>query len=286
MSLLEHIETLLPQKLGDLLRQLPEAEELRLRLGRPPSIVTSGRETPLAADPVTRDLLMEILERATGASMHAAETTLKKGYLSYRGLRIGVCGEGLYREGEFTGLKSFSSLAIRLPHALPAEVREWIEKLPEPGTASILIAAPPGVGKTTLLRALIAHASQSCLVSVADERNELACFCAGQPQFDLGPSCDVMTGIPKTTAAMMQLRGMGPQIIAMDEITQKEDLDAVMQIAGCGVRIYATVHGACRADLEKRVLYRELLNAGIFQELVTIKMTDGRRYYTRETLAP
>ena len=117
-----------------------------------------------------------------------------------------------------------------------------------------------------------------------DERNELSASASGNPQFDLGQGSDIMIGVPKAQAAIMLLRGMNPEIVAMDEITQREDIGAVEEIIGCGVRIFAAAHARDAADLGKRPLYRALLSGGIFEELVTIRCEDGKRVYNREAL--
>ena len=64
----------------------------------------------------------------------------------------------------------------------------------------------------------------------------------GVPQFDLGPACDVLDGCPKAIGAMQLVRTMGPQAVAMDEITDPADLAAVQNAAGCGVAVLATIH--------------------------------------------
>ena len=121
-------------------------------------------------------------------------------------------------------------------------------------------------------------------VSVIDERNELSGGPAGNAAYDLGPCSDVLAGLDKQTAAMLLLRGMNPELIAMDEITQSEDLEAVKSIAGCGVKLFATAHGSSREDMRKRRLYRELLEEGIFTRLICISLREGRRVYAQERL--
>jgi stage III sporulation protein AA len=101
----------------------------------------------------------------------------------------------------------------------------------------------------------------------------------GTAQFDLGRCSDVMTGLPKTRGAMMLLRGFNPQIIAMDEISREKDLEAVRQIAGCGVGILASVHGADLSELKKRPAYRSMLEEGVFHYLLRVdRMGQVRRY--------
>jgi len=276
---------LLPEKLSAVLRRVPQAEELRLRLGKPPGIVSGGRELCLSAEPVSRSDLYRILEKATGASLHAAANSLRAGFVSYRGLRIGICGEAVYNGGQLSGFRNLSSLAIRITHACPPDCGALIDKLLRPQPESVLICAPPGVGKTSFLRELIRHASeQSLRVGVIDERNELSASFTGEAQFDLGQGSDVLVGVRKAQGAMLLLRGMNPQIIAMDEITQEEDLRAVEQIAGCGVLLFATVHGQSLTDMKKRPLYQTILENGIFRRLVTIRCVGEKRIYETAAL--
>ena len=268
-------QSLLPETLVNAVRQVPAAEEIRLRLGKPPAVVISGREQRLAGGTVTQQELLHILEKATGASLYAAAPSLKNGFVSYRGLRIGVCGEAVYTRGQLSGLRGFSSLAVRVPHEKPLGCEALLDGMLRAGPESTLIVSPPGGGKTSLLRELIRRASAKNLrVSVIDDRK----------QFDLGPGADVLVGVPKAQAAGMLLRGMNPQIIAMDEITQETDLNAVEQISGCGVVLFATAHGRDLQDLQRRKLYRTLLESGVFRELVTIACKGGKRVYTREAL--
>ena len=277
--------SLLPGPFSSAMERYPNAEEIRLRLGRPPGVVIGGRELAACGETVTQPVLLHVLEKATGASLHAAAPALRGGYVTYRGLRIGVCGEAVFSGEKLSGLRGFSSLAIRIAHAGLTECASLIESLLRPEPRSVLIVAPPGVGKTSFLRELISRtASLPLRVAVLDERNELSASVSGQPQFDLGQGSDVMVGVPKARAAMMMLRGMNPQIVAMDEITEEDDLRAVEQIAGCGVRIFATAHGKDREEMKKRSLYRELLERGIFEELVTIRCRGDKRVYERVTL--
>ena len=279
------VKGLLPEELSAKLEKYPAAEEIRLRLGRAPTVVTAGRERPFYETPVTQTVLLRVLEKATGASLHAAAPALKNGFITYRGIRIGVCGEAVYAENGIRSLRGFSSIAIRIPHAFPADCDTLIENLLRAGPLSTLIVAPPGVGKTSFLRELIRRAASRPLrVCVIDERNELSASVSGTAQFDLGQGSDILIGVPKAAAAMMLLRGMNPQIIAMDEITQENDLRVIEEICGCGALLFATAHGRNLDDMKKRPLYCRLLESGIFQELVTIRCQGGRRLYDREAL--
>ena len=77
----------------------------------------------------------------------------------------------------------------------------------------------------------------------------------------------------------MLLRGMNPDLIAMDEISRETDLDVLFQITGCGVGILASAHGAGTEDLLRRDAYLRLLRSGLFTHILVVSRTkDGRRY--------
>ena len=63
----------------------------------------------------------------------------------------------------------------------------------------------------------------------------------------------------------MLLRSMNPQWLAVDEITQPEDLAAIRQAGGCGVKLLATLHAGSAEELKNKPLCRELFSTGIFR---------------------
>lgn len=121
-------------------------------------------------------------------------------------------------------------------------------------------------------------------VALADERGEVAALYNGVPQLEVGRRTDVAEGCPKAQGLMLLLRAMNPQVLAVDEITAPEDIKALTAAAGCGVILLATAHGEGRADLERRPLYRPLLEEGLFHRLIHIRREGERRVYTVEEL--
>lgn len=260
-------------------------EEIRLRLLRPPALVINGRELELTGDRLSENELNQVLERATGASLHAAMPGIVSGYISYKGLRIGICGIGIMNQGQLAGFRDFSSLAIRLPRECRGICSGFIDRLTQPGLENTLIVSPPGLGKTTLLRELIRVLSdRGTRVAVLDERNELSASTGGKQHFDLGRCSDVLVGVPKGTGVGMLLRGMNPQVIAMDEISAGEDKQVIERIIGCGVSILASAHGRDRHDMLRRPMYRELFEMGAFSNILTISRDGETRRYSLERL--
>ena len=194
------------------------------------------------------------------------------------------------KDGAVTNLKQISSAVIRIAREQRGIAREIAPQLFREGRfASTLLLSPPGGGKTTLLRDLVRQLSSgegvpAQRITLVDERGEVAVMYRGQPQMDVGSRTDVLDGCPKALAIPMVLRAMNPQIIAVDEITVREDLQAMAQAAGCGVALLATIHAANTAELEQKPLYRELLANRVFRKAVLIRVSAAGRSYTVEDL--
>ncbi len=275
--------SLLPDGLVDMTARgaLTAAEEIRLRLGHAPTELVAGRETPLSSRAVTERDINCVLERATGASLHTHINELREGYIFARGLRIGVCGAAAVQSGEVSAFRRVTSLNIRIPHEFSGNMDIAYNEMTRGARKSVLIISPPGGGKTTALRELVRRLSNSgANVSVADERGELAADDGAGTAFDLGVRTDVLTGVRKSRAALMLLRAMNPQYIAVDEITDSGDIAAMREISGCGVALLATAHSDSAESMSRRALYRALLDENIFDCALEIRAVDGKRTYS------
>ena len=292
---------LLPVRWQQLARRLPDwrkaqAEEFRLRTGRPMTVLTCEGEI-LVSDELPRPLvtqsdLEQLCDMVTGYSRYAVSETLSKGYLVGRGgFRVGVCGTAVLRDGVNTNLRDISSAAVRISRQVRGAAEPMLGELwGAEGFLSTLLLAPPGAGKTTLLRDMICALSDggetrpACRMGVVDERGELAAMYRGVPQLEVGAHTDVLDACPKALGITMLLRAANPQIIAVDEITAEEDLRAMLAAANCGVKLLATIHAADREELARKPLFARLLETQVFQRLVTITVEGGRRIYRTETL--
>lgn len=293
----EQAAAVLPPELRQQALALPaqereRAEELRLRCGWPMAAVFPEGEVPLGGRKlVTQDLEL-LLEIASRASVHAVLSQLREGYLTIEGgHRLGLCGTAVLENGQMRNLRSLSSVSIRIARQHPGAALPLLSGLMEGGRlCSTLIAAPPGMGKTTLLRDLVRCISDGdgtppLRVGLADERGEVAALYGGVPQLRVGRRTDVIEGCPKAQGAMLLLRAMNPQVLAMDEITAPEDVGALLTAAGCGAVLLATAHGE-GDELTRRPLYRTMLEERIFQRVVSIQRTEQGRSYTVDAPEP
>ena len=236
-----------------------EAQEIRLRLGHVTEIV-AWPESIWLKGLIRKEDLTFCMNAASRYSPWSAQTS-GQGYLTAPGgHRIGICGEAVMKDGRMDTVRRITSLCIRVARDFP-DIGEEASFLP----GSILIIGPPGCGKTTLLRDLVRCLSTRQFVSVVDERGELF------PElFIRGTRLDVLQGCPKQTGIEIVLRTMGPDCIAVDEITEQADCDALLRAGWCGVRLIATAHAGSLRELMMRPLYQPLLRSGIFDHILVM----------------
>lgn len=233
--------------------------DIRLRVNAPVEFVLPGKSQWLDRN-VCREDIQICINAASRYSPWSA-STVSQGYITAPGgHRIGICGDAVCQNGSITGIREVKSICIRIARDFPG----MAEKITKGN--NILILGAPGWGKTTLLRDLIRMRAEKENIAVADEREEL--FPA---EFNRGKKIDILTGAPKTQAIEQMIRTMGPDYIAMDEITAEEDCMALYRAACCGVKLMATAHAAGLEDFYNRAVYKPLHKILLFDTIVVLR---------------
>lgn len=264
-------------------------QEIRLRVGQPLVCIYRGKEIFLAEQGgsckgpqeyflVSREALQETVSYVSRYSIYAFDEEMRQGYITLPGgHRVGLAGKIVMEDGKIRCVKYISFLNVRLSHERKGCGDKVFPYLIEDGNfCHTLIISPPKCGKTTLLRDIIRQASNGSTllagqnVGVVDERSEIGGSYQGVPQNDLGIRTDVLDCCPKSEGMMMLIRSMAPDIVAVDEIGDYRDSQAIEAVFHCGCKLLATVHGSSVEDIRRKPLLQKLVQYHFFQRYVVL----------------
>ena len=271
-----HLRACLPPRLTDAIRHCgaPLAEEIRMHTERRTYVTANGRNYPTSIV-LSQDEMNDVLKKMCRDSLYAYSRTINQGYLSMEdGIRVGVCGSAAMEAERIIGVNDVTSLIVRIPHVHQISVSPITERFCAPhGRFGMLIYAPPGVGKTTLLRALAATlASPVCgyRTAVVDTRGELRFF-----DDDKELNLDLLVGYPRDVGIEIAVRSLGAEVILCDEIGSMADARAIVSASNCGVPLIASAHASDVAELLRRPAIALLHRAHAFDQYVGIRRAGG-----------
>lgn len=271
-------------------------QEIRLRMNAPLLLIYENQEyflteearivqNPLQAVIITKNEIRETMEYISNYSLYAFEDEIKQGFITINGgHRIGIAGKTIIEDDTIKGMKHISFINIRLAHQVKGcadSVIPYMLNDKYNGIYHTLIISPPRCGKTTLLRDIIRQLSDGktnfpgMSIGVVDERSEIGACYMGTPQNELGMRTDILDCCPKAKGMMMLIRSMSPQVIAVDEIGSKEDLEAIDYVIGCGCKLIATVHGSSIDDVKSKPVLGELVQKKLFERYIILSNIAG-----------
>ena len=267
----------LPYRLSDEIRKsgnLGEIEEIRLRRGRRASLVVLGKNQMLSTVLDSSELSTTLTGMCQG-SLYAFSETINQGYISLpHGIRVGICGRAACEGGKIIGVHEISSLSIRIPSKIinaGDEICALIDSFER--TCGVLIYAPPGVGKTTLLRSIakkLSSGDHPRRTVVIDTRGELSFSNEGKEL-----CLDVLSGYPRRDGVEIATRCLNAEVIICDEVGDYEEAMAIVASHNCGVPLIASAHASSVQGLLSRSGIRLLHEAGIFGAYVGIERSAG-----------
>ncbi len=222
---------------------------------------------------ISKSMMSEVVEKMCKNSLYANQNTLKNGYITIEGgHRVGVVGSIVRNDNdEVTHMRNISGLNIRISRDIIGAANKVIGGINNNGRIyNTLIIAPPGAGKTTMLRDIARQLGQIYRVGIVDERSEI---CAGK---DTGEFTFVLDGCPKSKGIIMMIRSMSPDVILTDEIGTYEDEMAIEKTINAGVKIVCTVHGFGIEDAKKRGIIKDLIENKVFEKTVVMSERLGK----------
>lgn len=256
-----------------------ELEEIRIRAQRP--ILLKTRQADLIIDYlVTTSEILQIIERLCENSIYAYKNQICEGFLTIKGgHRIGITGTAVVEQEKIINLKYITSLNIRIAREIKNCSNDILTQIIDKENNSIfntIIVAPPGKGKTTMLRDIIRNISngipsmnfKGMTCGLVDERGEIAAMYKGIPQNEIGIRTDVIENISKEKGMKMLIRSMAPEVIACDEIGSKEDIQAIQQAMTAGIKGIFTIHGKNMQDLKRNIGINDLIENKQIEKII------------------
>ena len=251
--------------------------EIRLRRGSLLTLTVGEKNVPCGVS-CSAEELSETVANLCQQSLYSHAGEIREGVITTdSGIRAGVCGQAVVKDGRLDCVRSISSVCLRIPHRVPGAADALYETVKN--GVSALVYSKPGMGKTTVLRELIpclASGKEAARVAVIDTRFELA---AGM---DNPGTADIFLGYPRKEGMESAVRTMSPQFILCDEIASEGDAEAVLNAHAAGVAVVATAHGGSQTELRRNPNLGRLLDEGIFGVLcriteagVEVSRTDG-----------
>lgn len=174
------------------------------------------------------------------------------------------------RRGEIIGL------TCRVGRHVPHSADKILDLLDS--KESVLILGKPGVGKSTVLRAVAHYLSTQKLLSVivVDTSNELGGN-GNTPHNSIGLSRIMQVPIVSQQARIMQtaVENHTPDVVVVDEIGNEEETLAARTIAERGVQLIGTAHGNTIEELLRNPTLNDLL--GGIQSVILGDKTAAQR---------
>ena len=258
---------------------IDELQDIRMRTARPIILRLQEKDFILQYN-IPQSEILQIVERLCENSIYAYKNQICEGFITVKGgHRVGLTGSCVIENGKIVNVKYISSLNFRIAREVlncSTRVLREIIDIENKSIYNTILVAPPGRGKTTILRDVIRRLSNGIdeinfkgkTCGVVDERGEIAAMYKGVPQNDVGIRTDIIENVTKNQGIHMLVRTMAPEIIACDEIGSSDDVDAIHYALYSGVKGIFTMHGKNIEDIKNNRQIYELIENREIQKVV------------------
>ena len=274
-------------RLSEVSQSAADLQEIRFSVRCPVRVMIKGKEWFLDSDgnlskPSKKAWISnekeidDIINHVCKYSLYAFEDEISQGFITIPGgHRIGLAGQVVLNpDNKVRNIKNIRFLNIRISHEIIGAADKVMPFIFDGKLSNTLIVAPPGCGKTTMLRDIVRQISDGygdkagLQVGIVDERSEIAGSYLGTPQNNVGIRSFVLDACPKVQGMMMLIRSMAPEVVAVDEIGSSDDLKAIEHVVISGSKIIATIHGYSMEDVK-------WLGKSIFEKYIILHKKNG-----------
>lgn len=253
-------------------------QEIRFRLLQPIEFIFDQHiEWDRKLTPNKKDNVF-IVNQLSEFSLYRMEDELREGYITIEGgHRVGLAGKVNTMHGSVKAIQHITFFNIRIAKEKIGAALPILPYIYDVDYHNTLFVGPPQTGKTTLIRDVTRLIStgwrnaEAKKVGVIDERSEIGAAIKGIPQHELGPRTDVMDACPKAEGMMMMIRSMSPDVLVVDEIGSKKDVDALLEAINAGVTVICSIHGRGLSDLKKRPSLINIFQQKVFQRIIILE---------------
>lgn len=246
-----------------------EASDITLFSGKNAVVSLAGQNKESSCF-LSKEEFDNVVAKICKGSLYANQESMKQGYITDDGCRIGVCGTSVYDGGKMMYMRDITALNIRVARDIKGVSDGVINYIFDGETVkNTLIVAPPSCGKTTMLRDIGRNLGEYLRVGIVDEREEIVI------NNDIGKFTFFVKKCSKYDGVLNLLRSMSPQVIVTDEIGTREDEEAVQKLINAGCKIICTAHGYDERDVMRKPAIKKLTDENIFELIIVLSSKNG-----------
>lgn len=268
-----NIKNILNRYINDDIKKL---EEIRIRKNQKILLKFIDKEMIINYI-ISKEDIDSIMEKICDNSIYSYQREIVNGYITLKnGDRVGIVGKGVMENEKLINIKDIYSLNFRIAKYIKdvsLNVLEHILDIENNLIYNTMIVSIPGVGKTTILRDLIIKLSngidnvfRGINVGVVDERGELT----NLNNLSMGIRTDILENVSKSIGMNILVRTMSPKVIVVDEIGNKEDIEAIRYLIYSGVKGIFTAHGNSLEDIMKNNLINILIKEKLVNRIILL----------------